>query len=134
MFDGRDSMTEAEQRWVDQARYDLDTARAMLEARRYIYVLFCCQQAVEKALKAKIVGLTGELPPRIHNLIKLAEKGGIHLSTEQSLLFRDLSGYYVKTRYPEEIQAMGSALTREIVTDYFRKTEEALQWLLLPRE
>jgi HEPN domain-containing protein len=93
-----DAMTEAEQRWVDQARYDLDTARAMLDASRYIYVLFCCQQAIEKALKAKILGQTGELPPRIHNLVKLAEAAEIALSAEQTLLFRELSGYYEPIR------------------------------------
>jgi len=57
-------MSETEQGWVDQAQYDLDTARAMLASGRYLYVLFCCQQAVEKALKAAIVRKTGELPPR----------------------------------------------------------------------
>ena len=37
--------------WMEQARHDLQTAKAMLAARRYLYVLFCCQQAVEKAIK-----------------------------------------------------------------------------------
>jgi HEPN domain-containing protein len=122
-------MTEAEQRWMDQARYDLETARAMLDASRYIYVLFCCQQAVEKALKAKIVGRTGELPPRIHNLLRLAEASEVSLNSDQISLMRDLSGYYVKTRYPEDIQAMGSKLTRAIVADFLQKTGDMLQWL-----
>ncbi len=122
-------MTVTEQKWVDQAYYDLDTARAMLDSSRYMYVLFCCQQAVEKALKAKIVNLTGGSPPRIHNLAKLAEKAGIALNTERILLCRELSAYYVKTLYPEEIQAMSSSLTREVASDYFKKTEGILQWL-----
>ncbi len=29
--------------WVDASRYDLETARALLESRRYLYVLFLCQ-------------------------------------------------------------------------------------------
>lgn len=122
-------MTKAEQMWVDQARYDLETARAMLDASRYLYVLFCCQQAVEKALKAKIVGLTGELPPRTHTLLRLAERAEIELNIEQARLYKELSAYYVQTRYPEEIRAMGSILNREIAEEYFRKTEETLQWL-----
>lgn len=47
-------MSSASQQWMEQARYDLDTARAMFDSGRYLYVLFCCQQAVEKALKAII--------------------------------------------------------------------------------
>jgi HEPN domain-containing protein len=47
-------MSSASKHWTEQARYDLDTARAMFDSGRYLYVLFCCQQAVEKALKAII--------------------------------------------------------------------------------
>ena len=122
-------MTELEQIWADQARYDLDTARAMLDSNRYLYVLFCCQQAVEKALKSRIVGRTGELPPRIHNLLKLVETVGIELQADHVLFLGELSMYYIKTRYPEEIRALGATVTCEIATDVLGKTEEIIQWL-----
>lgn len=35
--------------WVKLSIYDLETALAMQKAGRYLYVLFCCQQAVEYA-------------------------------------------------------------------------------------
>ena len=38
--------------WLDLAEYDLDTAKAMLKSRRYLYVGFMCHQVIEKALKA----------------------------------------------------------------------------------
>ena len=44
--------------WVDASQYDLETARALLESRRYLYVLFMCQQSLEKLLKAHLI------PPR----------------------------------------------------------------------
>lgn len=44
-------MSKARQKWNDLARYDLETARAMMTSGRYLYVLFCCQQAAEKAVK-----------------------------------------------------------------------------------
>lgn len=122
-------MTEQEQKWVDQAKYDLETARAMLDSSRYIYVLFCCQQAIEKALKYLILRKTGDLPPRIHNLIRLAETAKIELNIEQALLCKELSAYYVQTRYPEEIQEIGSVVTHKIAAGYFMKTEEILKWL-----
>ena len=43
------------ERWRELAVYDLGTAEAMLAAGRYMYVLFCCQQAMEKHLKGLIV-------------------------------------------------------------------------------
>jgi len=53
--------------WVDASRYDLETARALLGARRYLYVLFMCQQSLEKVLKAHVMTRTMEFPPRIHS-------------------------------------------------------------------
>jgi len=69
-------MDDISQQWNERARYDLDTADAMFKAGRYLYVLFCCQQAVEKALKAVVVLRTRELPPRVHKLVRLAEVAG----------------------------------------------------------
>jgi HEPN domain-containing protein len=45
-------MADAAEKWVAQAQYDIETAKAMFDTGRYLYVLFCCQQAVEKMLKA----------------------------------------------------------------------------------
>lgn len=38
--------------WADLSSYDLDTAKSMLESKKYLYVGFMCHQAVEKILKA----------------------------------------------------------------------------------
>ena len=62
------------EQWVELARYDLGTAKDMLAAKRHRYVLFFCQQAVEKALKGIIAQRTNEMPPRLHNLPTLAER------------------------------------------------------------
>ncbi len=88
-------MDDLSQQWVERAQYDLDTADAMFKAERYLNVFFCCQRAVEKAIKAVIVEKTGELPPRIHNLLRLAETAGIESDQEQIHLFTSLWGYYV---------------------------------------
>ena len=101
----------------------------MLASSRYLYVLFCCQQAVEKALKCAIVRQTGEFPPRDHNLIRLGEAAGIELSGEQRRFLGELSAYYIQSRYPEEIKSLGSAMTREIAEQILRKTEEVVEWL-----
>ena len=38
--------------WVEIADYDFDTAIAMLESRRLLYVGFMCHQVIEKMIKA----------------------------------------------------------------------------------
>lgn len=41
--------------WLDCADYDLQTAQAMLQTKRFLYVGFMCHQAIEKGLKAVFV-------------------------------------------------------------------------------
>jgi HEPN domain-containing protein len=122
-------MTETARKWAEQSQYDLDTARAMLDSGRYLYVLFCCQQAVEKALKAVIVQRTGEMPPRLHNLLRLAEAAGIELPIDKKRFLGELSAYYIQSRYPDEINSLGSTITREIADKTLNKTEETVKWL-----
>lgn len=109
--------------WVDTSRYDLETARALLKSRRYLYVLFMCQQALEKLLKAHVVARTGELPPRIHNLPRLAEVAGLDFSAEDRALLERLSVYYLQSRYPPEIQALAKSVGRSMVAAHLHKTE-----------
>ena len=102
----------------------------MLEARRYVYVLFCCQQAAEKALKAVVIARTGKLAPRIHNLPRLAELAGVALDPPRLDLLADLSNYYVQTRYPDEIESVGQETDPQRVQATLDMTEETLEWLL----
>ena len=37
-------MSDAVEYWLEIAKYDLDTADAMLSAKRYLYVGFMCHQ------------------------------------------------------------------------------------------
>ncbi|OHB62852.1 MAG: hypothetical protein A2Y76_03255 [Planctomycetes bacterium RBG_13_60_9] len=123
-------MDDLSRQWAERAQYDLDTADAMFKAERHLYVLFCCQQAVEKALKAVIVKKTGELPPRIHNLLRLAETAGMQSSEEQIDLFTKLSAYYIQTCYPEEIMAAGAGTTPELAREALGRTERTVKWVL----
>jgi HEPN domain-containing protein len=77
-------MADAEEKdvqaWLDASRYDLTTAKALLKSRRYVYVLFMCQQSLEKLLKALVTARTKEFPPRVHNLARLAELTNLEFS------------------------------------------------------
>jgi len=116
------------QKWTDQALYDLDTARAMLSTGRRLYVLFCCQQAVEKSLKGIIAERTQDHPPRIHNLIRLAERASLSLEPDMEERMRMLSNYYIESRYPEELASLGE-IEQVLAAEVLTHTEEMLRWL-----
>lgn len=120
----------APEQWIERAKYDLETARAMLQAERYLYVVFCCQQAVEKALKALIVVRSGGTPPRLHNLVRLAERAGLRLDETRTEQLTRLSSYYIPARYPGEMPAPSSAADEALAEEALQATEGIVEWLL----
>ena len=54
--------------WLDIAEYDLETAKAMLAGGRWLYVVFMCQQAIEKLVKGLYILYVNDDVPRIHNI------------------------------------------------------------------
>ena len=116
--------------WVGRARYDLDTARAMLGAERFLYVIFCCQQAIEKALKALIAQRTSETPPRSHNLPASAEAAELDPDADRAELFRVLTNAYIESRYPATATPADGSVTRAEAAGVLDQTEEACEWVL----
>lgn len=118
--------------WLEASRYDLKTGAALLESRRYLYVLFMCQQSLEKILKARITAETGQLAPRIHNLLRLAELARADLTQEERAVLERLSLYYIQSRYPPEVQELSRGVRRQLATALFRETE--VLWRKLRRQ
>ena len=58
--------------WLDIADYDLDTAEAMHQTGRWLYVAFMCHQVIEKTLKAYWCATRDDDPPYTHNHKRLA--------------------------------------------------------------
>jgi HEPN domain-containing protein len=56
-------MGKEPEQWFKQAQYDLSTAEAMFAAKKYIYVIFMCHLAIEKALKGLYSKKFGNIPP-----------------------------------------------------------------------
>lgn len=120
--------------WVEISEYDLETAQAVLKARRYLYVAFLCQQAVEKILKAIYVRKKKCLPPRTHNLLYLAEQLKLDISLKDLELFSLLTQFYFENRYPGErvrlAREMNKNKAAEILKDarrVYRCLREKLQ-------
>ncbi len=123
------AMDDLSREWADRSQYDVETADAMLKAGRYLYVLFCCQQAVEKALKAAIVQRTNKMPPRIHQLMRLVELARVAVEERHANFLRELSNYYIPSRYPEEAADLASAITGEDARRVLAQSMEFVQWL-----
>lgn len=116
--------------WVEIAEYDLDTAQAMFDTGRYLYVGFMCHQVVEKMLKAAVSNL-GKTPPYIHNLSKLAETSNLYerLDDNQKDLLDSLEPLNIQARYPEDKDRVFRSLTAEKCGELLAQTKELYQWI-----
>ena len=89
------------ERWLAQARHDLEVARLTGREGHCAYACFLSQQAAEKALKA-ILYTGGERIVIGHSVLELARRARARapgLQTHDALA-GTLDQYYVATRYP----------------------------------
>lgn len=81
-------------KWFDQADYDFESAKDNFKIERYNLVVYLCQQAVEKALKALVVKKEKE-PDfflKSHSLIFLGKK--VKIPENFHSFLRDLTPHY----------------------------------------
>lgn len=117
------------QEWIKQAIYDIETAQVMLESRRYIYCIFMCHLAIEKALKAIYVKKFNKNSPKVHSLVYLAQNINLKLSQENKEFLERLDEISVPVRYPEELESLLKDYSEEKTKTIFVKTKETLEWL-----
>jgi HEPN domain-containing protein len=113
------------EKWLERSRYDLGTAVALVAAGRHIYVIFMCQQAIEKAFKAVLARQEKEVPP-IHNLRRLAETAGLleTFPAEDVRRLDFLSQFYLNARYKEDIQELAKQVGEETARGFVQFTQE----------
>lgn len=117
-------MDKIVQEWIKISEYDLETADAMLKAGRYLYVVFMCQQTVEKLLKAMYSKIKGELPPRTHNLLYLVDILGLNLAGSDKFVLSQLNQFYLESRYPVERNKLAEEMDESKSVSYLNKTKE----------
>ena len=120
--------------WLDIAEYDLNTADAMLDSRRYVYVAFMCQQSLEKLAKGLYNFYIGDNVPRVHNISFILEKVtdilSINIKEDVFKLFDKLAAYYLQGRYPSFKEEISKSIAREEACGILDKTKEVFQWML----
>jgi HEPN domain-containing protein len=125
---------EKYEHWLDIAQYDMETAASMLSSGRWLYVVFMCQQAVEKLTKGLYTLYVDDNVPRIHNIKTIAEHFEDKLPNvipDDKLDFFDtLSVYYLNNRYPDYMNKLSTQIKEKEAAETFAKTKEVFAWLL----
>ena len=120
--------------WLDTAQYDLSVAESMLKSGHWLYVVFMCQQAVEKLVKGLYTLYVSDEVPRTHNIGFLVQKfeDQLHepVPDERYDLFEKLRSFYIESRYTDFRQKIREAIDEREAKAVFSQTKEAFAWLL----
>jgi HEPN domain-containing protein len=123
-------MNNVTKNWIASSNYDMQTAKAMFETGRYLYVVFICHLAMEKMLKALLSQkYPQDIPPKIHNLITLAQKAGIKPPDNLKDFFLRIDNVSVVTRYTEDMRALAKDFNKESAKLILSETRKILKWL-----
>jgi HEPN domain-containing protein len=124
------NLREHIQHWTDSAEHDWATAEHLFAAAKYDWSLFLGHLVLEKLLKAMFVqDNSNQMPPKTHNLLKLAEHTKLVLSEEQRLLLDRVTEFNLEARYPQYKDEFYKKCTAEFAAAYFSKIQEAALWL-----
>ena len=117
--------------WIELSDYDIKTAEAMLQSKRYLYVGFMAHQAIEKILKAYFVDVKGETAPFSHSLSFLAKESDIYknFSEEQKDFIDLLEPMNIEARYPTNKEQLMRSLTEKRCAEILNNAQELQRWI-----
>lgn len=115
--------------WIESSDEDFDTMLAMHAAKKYTWALFIGHLVIEKLLKALFVKMKGEMPPFIHNLLRLAEKCDLNLNDDQKTFFATVTAFNINTRYDDFKKEFSRMCTSEFTAGWVNEIKAYRQWI-----
>jgi HEPN domain-containing protein len=112
--------------WRASAVEDWQVAEELVSLGRTRHGLFFAHLALEKLLKAHVCRALSDLPPRIHALLRLAERANLTLSEAQRLFLARFDRYQLEGRYPELLPAPP---TIDLAREELKQAQEVFEWL-----
>ncbi len=116
--------------WLESAEHDLEASESLFMSEKYDWCLFIGHLVLEKALKAIYVfNNENKVPPKTHNLVRLAEHSSLRLTQEQRIFLDEVNDFNLEARYPEYKREFYKRCTKDYADQYYTKIKEYYQWL-----
>ena len=115
--------------WNAGAIDDFEAATALLDKGKVRQAMFFARLVIEKALKAHVCRATGDLAPRIHDLLRLAELGDVTLDDDRRAVLVEANSFNLAGRYPDTWPLVPSETEASAL---MVRVDEVVQWLISP--
>ncbi|MEW5988228.1 MAG: HEPN domain-containing protein [Chloroflexota bacterium] len=113
--------------WRDSALEDWDVAGSLIQGGRQRHGLFFAHLALEKMLKAHVCRQVKDVAPRIHNLVQLADRAKLTISSDQRAFLARFDQYQQAGRYPDML-IKGPTLAK--AKSELQEAQEMMKWLI----
>ena len=116
--------------WLKSAEHDLETAESLFQSKKYDWCLFLGHLVLEKTIKAIFIKENNnEMPPKTHNLVRLAKVSNVILSEENKFFLDEVNDFNIEVRYPDYKNLFSKRCTQSFTENYFYKIKEFHSWL-----
>lgn len=116
--------------WLKGAKQDQLAFQHLYENKDYPQCLFWGHFVLEKILKALVVNKTKQQTPYAHDLVLLATKAKIELTTEKRDQLNEINIFNQFGRYDNEIKDFTQKCTPEYTEKYFLIIKNLATWLM----
>ena len=116
--------------WVETSEQDYNTMLHLYETKDYHWSLFMGHLVLEKLLKALYAKNIDNNIPRIHDLLRIAEKANIKTTDEQQDSLDIITTFNISARYPDYKQSFYKKCNYEFTTSNIERIKELRKWLL----
>ena len=115
--------------WINSSEDDYQVMQSLFDNGHYAWALFLAHLVIEKLLKAYFIKNVGVNYPRIHDLVEIAAKAALDLTSEQKGFLEDLSTFNLRARYPDYKNRFQKMVNRQYTEAKLAAMGEMRQWL-----
>jgi HEPN domain-containing protein len=115
--------------WIDSSDDDFKAMIHLLEKGDNTWSLFIGHIVLEKLLKAWYVKTNATTPPFIHDLVRLAEKGGLILDDDQKDILDTISAFNIRGRYDDYKREFYKKCSHTFTKEWVSNIEEFRVWI-----
>jgi len=115
--------------WIDSSDNDFRAMMHLLEKGDFTWSLFIGHLVIEKLLKAWYVQNISNTPPFIHDLVRLAEKGGLSLDEDQKDILDTISAFNLRARYDDYKMEFHRKCSKEFTEKWIDNIKEFREWI-----
>lgn len=117
--------------WVVSANKDYKTMLNLFTSKDYHWSLFIGHLVIEKLLKAIYIKNVNNNPPRIHDLLRLADKALIRTTEIQKDDLDLITTFNINARYPDYQYSFYEKCDHNFTNSNIKKIKEMREWLLV---